>query len=220
LVDHVRIVLSGDPGFFDDSVFSAQHWNEHIDSIMPILALNIRDCRTLPQGNLLSLMDKAHEIFFPPRALKLPEKSLVSKHFYALNNVRDLPTLILEDDAQLNEDLIDELVESVRLSKDLNCFVDLGSMPGMTSRGRQCRRINLSYTYQLIGCTRTTVASVWPPRIARLASANYWPCSLPADLHHQYLLASHNIPGIWPHSSIFTHLSSPNSGVVVSSIQD
>ena len=217
---HIYIVLQSDVGFINDEVFDEIHWDDHISKIAPILALNIRECLGINHGSLLSLIDHSSTIHFPSRLLKPSERSLVWKHYNALTKVSELPILVLEDDAEFNEACLLDLCISARIALEKSLFVDLGIMPGMSSRGTRLVQNQFSYSMQLIACTRTTVASMWPPLIAQKIVESYWPCSLPADLHHQYLLSKLRVPGIWPTQSIFNHLSMPSSGRYASSIQN
>ncbi len=219
-VRHIYITLQSDVGSIDHTVFDVNVWNLHIDEIAPILALNIRECSSLPSGSLVRLLDQSRHNIFRPRLLKDSERSLLWKHYRALTTSSDLPVLILEDDAQFLSNFTASLCELAKISLKNNWFIDFGVMNGMTSRGRLVKGMSFSYSYQAIGCTRTTVASMWSPRISRMLIESYWPCALPADLHHQYLLSKLRIPGIWPSSAIFNHLSSPISGEYESSIQD
>jgi hypothetical protein len=215
----IYMILQSDVGSFDNEVFDSSLWAEHIDQIAHILALNIRDCNGLRSAPLLKTIDLSRDTFFQSRLLKDAEKSLLCKHYNALKLARDLPILVLEDDAEYNKNFYSDLCEAARISLEENFFVDLGTMGKMTSRGRFVSHKGFSYSMQMIGCTRTTVASIWSPLIAQKLVDAYWPCALPADLHHQYLLTSLRVPGIWPSSVIFNHLSNPMSGQYDSAIQ-
>ena len=214
----IRIILDHDQGYFKENVFCSALWAKHINSISPILALNIREFSSMPSGMLSGLIDTAQEQYFLPRTLRGAEKSLLWKHYTALQKTSDLPTLILEDDAKLDYEQINFLLDSIQLASKYRYFIDLGVMNGLTKRGLRISTNEFTYSKQAYGCTRTTLAAVWSPEIAQKFVSNYWPCALPADCHHQYLLLKLKIVGVWPDVQIFQHLSAPG-GEYLSSIQ-
>lgn len=218
-VRDIRIILEHDIEYMERAVFENKNWDQHIQTIREILAINIRDSKSLGEKKLSDLLDYLIDQFFTARELRDAEMSLLWKHFHALKMARDLPMLILEDDAELNQNQIETLVEATKLSAEKNIFVDLGVMKGLCSRGKLKISNGVSFYVQPIGCTRTTVAAIWPPDAAMKVSDNYWPCSLPADLHHQYLLSKLKLEGAWPAMSIFRHLSSGDCRVYKTSIQ-
>lgn len=218
LVRDVRVILEHDISYMDFSVFHQESWVEHIDAIRDILALNIRDCGSFDSLALTDLIDCVTDRFFPERGLRPSEMSLLWKHYHALKKVNDLPLLILEDDAELLPESLGTLDHAARYSSEMNCFIDLGTMPGMESRGKYIEEFGFSLYLQAVGCTRTTVAAIWPPEVAKKVTDSYWPASLPADLHHQYLLTRLGINGAWPRQQVFNHLSGTVSNTYASSI--
>ena len=210
----VRLVLNHDIPLHDESMFDETLWSSHLADISHILMLNIA------RSNRVSLDSLAFDTsrFFPPRRLKAAEKSLLLKHYKALSIGTNM-SLILEDDARFKNESndLDSLLEVIRYAETTESFLDFGEYPGLQSRGSQVFISNDIAVYQLpVACTRTTVAYALPIHVRRRMIECYWPCSLPADLHHQYLLNKLRIPGLWPVRSFFHHLS---FGEVSSSIQ-
>lgn len=214
----ISIIANHDKNYFEENVFCSTLWEKHVSSISSILALNMRQFGSMASGRFLSLLDTVQEKYFLPRMLRDTEKSLLWKHYAALRKISDLPTLILEDDAKLDSTQINFLLDSIQLASNYKYFVDLGEMNGLTRRGLIISRNEFTYSHQNYGCTRTTLATIWTPEIAQKFVANYWPCALPADCHHQFLLMKLKIVGVWPDGQIFEHLSAPG-GIYSSSIQ-
>lgn len=205
LLNNIFLFCKYDKEFLNlKPVFSL--WPSHVQIIYPILSRNIRAVHP-GKFSILQLIDMQPDIFFPARHLTAAELSLLCKHRCSLANVTN-PTLILEDDAILELYMIDYLLTLISYSSQHDTFIDLGSMNGLSAIGR---RIQIGNNYNAyfshIGLTRTTGAFIVTPLVAAKLLKNYEPISLPADLHHQYLLCVQGIPGIWPDRLIFKNIS-------------
>ena len=215
-----RLILSYDIPNFDRTVFTESLWDRHIESIVHILAKNIQDISFVNSGtspSLVSLLSSCSTTFFKARHLKQAEMSLLWKHYDSLCNVKR-PTLVIEDDAHLRPGAEEYLLEVLHFLERNDMYIDLGSLNGLTKRGSPFRLGNhLSAYKHKIGMTRTTTAFALSSRVARILASSYWPCGLPADLHHQYLLQKYMIPGAWPALTLFDAMST--KGIFESSIQ-
>lgn len=211
---NASIVINKDIGQYDESTFEPQKWKEHIKRIYPILMLNILNASG---GNIKPgrLTEMEPNDLFHPRELSQSEKSLCWKHFLCLSEC-NRTTLTMEDDGLLIKDKVDDLNNIIKIANGNDTYTDLGEFPGLTKRGKLIRTYGLDYYVMDIACTRTTCAAIYNKKVANILAENYWPCALPADLHLQYLLQSHKIPGIWPLRKIFDHSS--GLGIVNSSI--
>ena len=220
LLMQCRLIASDDIGWLDEKVFSPLAWDLHIRQISHILALNIRDCIKIHNGRQIGLsnvIENCGEIYFPRRNLRKSEKSLLWKHYKSLDLVTR-PTLILEDDAQLEEGGLCVLQDLLQITGSEEVHIDLGYMQGLSKRGRLVDFVDGVSFYRLnLAMTRTTTAFLVTPKVAQTLASSFWPCSLPADLHMQYLLVNHNISGIWPVSTVFTGMRTV--GLLQSSIQ-
>jgi hypothetical protein len=220
LLAQCRLIASNDIGWLDDNVFSSLAWDLHVNQISHILALNIRDCSKVYKGEKLgisAIMENCREMYFPMRNLRESEKSLLWKHYKSLDLVAR-PTLVLEDDAHLEEGGLCILEALLQETACEQIYIDLGYMNGLSKRGMLVESANGICFYRLnTAMTRTTTAFLVTPIAAQALSRSFWPCSLPADIHLQYLLFKQNISGIWPVSTVFTGMSTVGS--LQSSIQ-
>ena len=220
LLIQCRLIASDDIGWVDEKVFSPLTWDLHVSQISHILALNIRDCNSIYKGSrpgLSDIIDKCKEIYFPERNLRGSEKSLLWKHYKSLASVTRY-TLVVEDDARLEEDGLCNLESLLQIATCEDVYIDLGYMHGLDRRGSLVELANGMRYYRLnIAMTRTTTAFLISPKVAQSLAMSFWPCSLPADLHLQYLLFTQKIGGIWPVRKVFTGMST--TGSFQSSIQ-
>jgi hypothetical protein len=145
--------------------------------------------------------------YFPQRLLTEAELSLLCKHRHSLLLVKKT-TLVLEDDANLNKGSLKQLLSVLKYCSANDVFADIATFDGLSRVGN---RINICEDHvaylSRIGLTRTTGAFIVTPQIASKFLQYYLPVSIPADLHHQYLLCKGMIPGIWPKDSIFVNES-------------
>ncbi len=205
LLDKVFLFCKYDQDYLNLQTDSSL-WPRHIQEIYPILSRNIKAVNptSLP---IRQLLDLHPDILFPPRALSTAEVSLLCKHRSSLANVAK-PTLVLEDDAIIDTQMIDYLLCLFEYCCQRDLFLDLGTMNGLSAVGT---RIQISHKYSAfisrIGLTRTTGAFYVTPFVAAQLLQYYEPVSLPADLHHQYLICKQGIPGIWPDCAIFNNIS-------------
>lgn len=219
-----KLIISHDIGHFRQDVFNHYLWPSHIESISGVLALNIRDSALTNSQNpfyqlpLSTILQSCSDLTcFPPRPLRLPEQSLLWKHFTSLGMVQN-PTLVIEDDAILLPNTAQLLISYISCLHSNNYYIDFGSFPGLTKRGHPIELFPNNYAfYQKIANTRTTLAFAVNAYVASSLASKFWPCSLPADLHFQYLLNKSIQAGIWPSLPIFSGDSS--DGSVPSSIQ-
>jgi len=216
-VQQVRLLCKGDIGYNNEVNYSSKLWSEHISSIYPILAKNIAEANGRQYHRIATLLGQSPDVFFPTRGLRPEEKSLLSKHFESLSLVQR-PTLVIEDDAFICPGKERELLAIANEYCHSGMYIDLGMIPGIKADNSYIdTHERVAVTPKPIALTRTTSAFIVDKIAALQLSAGYWPCALPADLHHQYLLFKYKIRGCWPKSIIMINLST--AGIVESSIQ-
>ena len=216
-VDIVRLIASHDVGNCSDCLIDSSHWGMHLKHIYPLLARNIQHANQRDYHFLLNLLDKDAEEVFCPRDLRESEISLLSKHYHSMTHI-DKPTLVLEDDALTLPSFLEYLPSLISLCSTLSpAYIDLGSLPNQRLCHREKILFGSSYYHLPLALTRTTIAYIINKSASELISQHYWPCSLPADLHHQYLLHRLRISGYWP--SIDTFRSLTSNGKFQSTVQ-
>jgi hypothetical protein len=200
----IRLMAKYDIGSFDESFFDDALWDSHIDPIFPILAKNICVSSGMPLSQISKLLSIGHHAFFPPRPLRDAEKSLVSKHFHSLNSVTRT-TLVLEDDILLDSSMLHLLYSSIEVCANENLYLDLGHLPHVSFDAAVIDQTCIKRVP--IALTRTNCAYVVSPAVAKTMVKSYFPCSLPADLHHQYIFLINNIAGGISQKRIFMQKS-------------
>ena len=204
-IRQIRLICKHDVGHLTGS-FDRRLWSKHISNIYPVLARNFWSHGN-KKINLVDILGAEPEILFPARSLRDAETSLICKHYYSLSLVDDV-TLTIEDDALLRTDSLPVLADLIGIAEYNDCYIDLGSLSGLEKCGKSMlSSLGHRIYVQPIGLTRTTAAYLINPNLAALLANTYWPCALPADLHHQRLLWINEINGLWPEHSIFDNLS-------------
>lgn len=196
--------------------FDAHLWQAHLHPIYPILVRNMTVSRSNKSYELNKFLSQGSIRLFPARELKYAEMSLIIKHYDSLCAV-SATTLVIEDDALLIPSKEDILLKCVQYVADTEHFCDLASVPFIPKWGSKRNANGLNYLYHNIGLTRTTSSFLIHPRLAAEIACNYWPCALPADLHHQRLFCIAKQAGIWPVDDVIVNAS--QSGLFDSSIQ-
>ena len=215
-IKDIRLFCKSDIGFYSESNYTKQLWDYQIGKIYPLLAKNMQTISSRNIDYLLGLLKMVPSQLFPSRKLKPAEKSLLAKHYQSLRSVVRT-TLILEDDCHVREGCEELIVKCLDLCNSQDVYADLGCYEGLNGRGKLDIYNDFEYYHCKIAMTRTTSAFILNPIVAKKLASCYWPCSLPADLHHQYLLLKENISGIWPRNVLTSHLSA--EGKVKSCIQ-
>ena len=198
-VSNIRLIANGDIGEFDSAQFNKSLWCDHIQSIYPILALNIARSSIDSKRILKKLLGEEPVKVFPARELRPAEESCLFKHFYSLSKTSNV-ALTIEDDAQWSSRSVEQIHNLAKISYENNFYIDLGCISAEASpptlyQGK-IQEQSIEYKSTNIGLTRTNVAYMVNCEVARLMSSSYWPCALPADLHHQFLLNRLAIKGM------------------------
>lgn len=216
-IQQVKLFCKSDIGFYEEKYYTRVLWERQIKQIYPLLAKNIRDASSRKEGYLLNLLDLGPSHVFPKRELSCAEKSLLAKHYESLRSV-SRTTLVLEDDCHIRHGCEENIIKVMELCTSKNLYADLGNYEGLSKRGKHAIYGGVEYYSCKIAMTRTTAAFVLNPYVANKLANGYWPCSLPADLHHQQLLLNGCIQGVWPKEQLTNHLSI--EGKVKSLIQE
>lgn len=226
IIRDIHIICGADDQFVDYSskyLPDREIWNSTIKSIWHHIALNIYRIKALqvPRENhcelLVSIIESDPELYFPFRELTQTEISVAARHLQALDYISNcsscLPTIIIEDDAQLKSEhalrRIIKFIHSTMNIKDVVYF-DLcdNYIPGLhasnvsksdsiaTLAGFRCLQVAI---------TRTLMAYSLSPRAAALMADTTDSFCIPIDMHYQYILESHSIPGYTLLDSIFIH---------------
>jgi hypothetical protein len=219
------LVIRKDINNLSTDLFDARLWVSHIVPISPILCFNIYGGTAANRTQLIpmagSIGSKDIEVL-RQRTLRPQEMSLVLKHYLALKSASESPgnSLVIEDDALVHDPHKLFLLLKHRLAHER--FIDLSSEYILPIRGKP---FNLHYGTSLeietrllrTAHTRTTGAYIVTKDIAKQMINNYWPCSLPADLHHQHILSMIGAPGAWTVSPMVRNLS--HGGELESAVQ-